>query len=66
MTFGVRLTVVESQGEADVICSMLRAEGIRCSERQAHSIEDKRDRREILAAESDLPRARELLASAEP
>jgi hypothetical protein len=44
---------------------MLRAEGIRCAERQADSIEDRESRREILVAESDLAWARELLASAE-
>lgn len=39
MTLGVGLTVVASQGEADVICSLLRAEGIKCAERMAESIE---------------------------
>ena len=65
MTFGVRLTVVASQGEADVICSLLRAEGIKCVERMADSIESSGGWREILVSESDLVLARELLASAE-
>jgi hypothetical protein len=42
MTLGVRLTLVASQGEADVICSMLRAEGIECAERMPDSIESER------------------------
>jgi type III secretory pathway lipoprotein EscJ len=63
MEMGVRLTVV-SQGEADVICSMLRAEGIKCADRMADSIETSGNWREVLVAESDLTYARELLASA--
>ena len=50
MTLGVRLTVVGSQGEADVICSLLRAEGIKCAERMADSIESSGGRREILVS----------------
>jgi hypothetical protein len=65
MEVGVRLTVVESQGEADVICSMLRAEGIKCAERLTESVESFSNRREILVAEADLALARELVASAE-
>jgi hypothetical protein len=65
MTVGVRLTVAASQGEADVICSMLRAEGIGCAERLAGSIDTFENWREILVAESDLAAAREVLASAE-
>jgi hypothetical protein len=64
MEIGVPLTVVASQGEADVICSMLRAEGIECSERLADSAESGFSR-EILVAPTDLAWARELLASAE-
>jgi type III secretory pathway lipoprotein EscJ len=65
MTLGVPLAVVASQGEADVICSLLRAEGIKCAERMADSIESSGGWREILVSESDLASARELLASAE-
>lgn len=64
MTLGVRLTVVAGQGEADVICSLLRAAGIGCAERMADSIESSGGWREILVSESDLAPARELLASA--
>jgi hypothetical protein len=35
MEFGVRLTVVWSQAEADVICALLRANGIKCDDRAA-------------------------------
>jgi type III secretory pathway lipoprotein EscJ len=62
----VRLTVVASQGEADVICSLLRAHGIRCAERLADSIESSGGWREILVSKADLASASELLASAEP
>lgn len=61
MTLGVHLTVVASQGEADVICSLLRSEGIKCAERMADSLETSGGWREILVSESDLASARELL-----
>jgi len=64
MEIGVTLTIVASQGEADVICSMLGAEGIECSERSADSAASG-VAREVLVAPSDLAWARELLASAE-
>lgn len=35
MEFGVRLTVVGSQMEAEMICSLLRSNGINCAERGA-------------------------------
>lgn len=64
----VRLTVVESQGESDVICSFLRTEGIRCNDRAAPSPPHNSEqgggfggRRAILLSEPDLDRARELL-----
>jgi hypothetical protein len=65
LTVGVRLTVVPSRGEADVICSMLRSEGIRCADADADSIESSGTWRAILVAQSDLARARELLGNAE-
>jgi hypothetical protein len=65
MSLGVRLTVVASQGEADVICSLLRAHGIRCAERMVDSIESSGGWREILVPEGDLALAREVVASAE-
>jgi type III secretory pathway lipoprotein EscJ len=60
LRLGVPLTVVASQGEADVICSLLRSEGIQCSDRMTDSI-DSGGWREILVPESDLAAARELL-----
>jgi hypothetical protein len=35
MEIGVPLTVVGTQGEADIICSLLRVNGIECGERAA-------------------------------
>jgi hypothetical protein len=66
MTAVVRLTVVATQGEADVICSFLRVNGIECAERAADTGERGGGfggRREILVTEGDLEGARELLAS---
>jgi hypothetical protein len=64
----VRLTVVVSQGEADIICALLRTERIGCSE---HATDMHPERgggsggwREILVEEADLTAGRELLASA--
>ena len=66
MEVGVHLTTVASQGEADVICSMLRAAGIECGDREATGSWTGSMAsgfwREILVAESDLEAARELLA----
>jgi hypothetical protein len=67
MEIGVRLTVVGSQTEADIICSLLRANGIRCGERAAdvatYGGGGFGGRREILVSEDQLDRARELVAS---
>jgi hypothetical protein len=65
MEMGVRLTTVASQGEADVICSLLRTHGIKCADRMADSIETSGNWREVLVAEDDLASARELLARGE-
>ncbi len=62
----VPLTVVASQGEADVICSFLRSEGIECSDR-ATDISGEGGWggwREIVVAQPDLDDARQLLATA--
>jgi Putative prokaryotic signal transducing protein len=60
---GVRLTVVGTQMEADMICSLLRVNGIKCGERAADvSAEGVGGWREVLVAEGDLEAARELLA----
>jgi Putative prokaryotic signal transducing protein len=60
-----RVTIVGSQGEADVICSLLRAHGIDCSERGADLSAERGGGflgwREILVGEEDLRVARELL-----
>jgi hypothetical protein len=67
MEIGVHLTTVSSQGEADVICGMLRAAGIRCGSREATGSWTGSMASglwtEILVAEKDLEAARELLAS---
>jgi len=64
----VRLTVVVSQGEADIICALLRTEGIRCSERATDMFADRGGGfggwREILVEEADVTAGLELLASA--
>jgi hypothetical protein len=62
---GVHLSVVANEGDADVICSMLRVEGIECSAHPADSIESSGGWVEIVVDASDLAAARELLASAE-
>jgi hypothetical protein len=63
-----RLTIVGSQGEADVICSLLRAHGIDCSERGADLSAEQGGGffgwREILVGEEDLQAARDLLEAA--
>lgn len=65
------LTVVESQGESDVICSLLRAEGIGCRESGKRVLGGDMGgspyggAREIFVSELDLNRARELLGLAE-
>jgi hypothetical protein len=63
---GVRLTVVGSQMEAEMICSLLRSNGIDCAERAADVSWGAGGGvggwREILVAPSDLLAARKLLA----
>ena len=65
MEVGVRLTVVGSQAEADIICSMLRVNSIRCGGRSADvSVEGGGGFggwREVLVAKDDLEPARELI-----
>jgi type III secretory pathway lipoprotein EscJ len=65
MEAGVLLTVVGSQGEADVICSLLRAHGIECGERATDRSAEQGGgwggQREILVAQTDLASAQELL-----
>ncbi len=62
----VRLTVVATQGEADLICSLLRTEGIACGDRAANGLGAEPGGgfggwREVLVEEDDLPAARELI-----
>jgi hypothetical protein len=65
----VRLTVVATQGEADVICSLLRTEGIACADRASDALGVEAGGgfggwREVLVEEADLERARALIANA--
>jgi hypothetical protein len=66
----VRLDVVPNQGEADVICSLLRVNGIVCGDRVMDASAGTFGGaggtggwREVLVSEPDLARARELLAT---
>lgn len=67
----VRLTVVASEGEAEVVCGMLRAAGIRSGYRATDTTGAVGAARmfggwrEIVVDEADLDRARELLAGAQ-
>jgi hypothetical protein len=61
---GVRLTVVPSLAEADVICGLLRVNGIPCNHREADNIEMLGGLwHEVLVPEDRLAEARELLES---
>lgn len=62
----VRLTVVRNEGEAEILCQMLRAEGIRCFHRVTDMTAEAAlmtfgGWREILVDKLDHARARELL-----
>ena len=65
----VALTVIASQGEADVICSVLRSAGIKCADRATNTFAERGGGfggwREILVEENALTSARELLAGSE-
>ena len=66
MEIGVPLTAVPNQGEADVICGMLRAAGIKCADRPAQTgglpgLMGSAGWREILVSDDDLEAARKLL-----
>ena len=66
---GVRLMVVADSMEADVICGLLRTEGIACDHRHTDMGAGAGDAigtagpREILVRSEDLARAQELVAS---
>ena len=64
----VRLTVVRTQGEADLICSLLRSDGLLCGDRAADGLGAEPGSGfggwvEVLVEEDDLERARALIAS---
>lgn len=68
----VRLTVVPDEGEAEILCRMLRAEGIRCAHSRTNTGSGGSDAsasfggwREVVVLEDDLERARALLPTAE-
>jgi Putative prokaryotic signal transducing protein len=60
---GVRLTVVPTQGEAEVICGLLRANGIPCAHREVELASQAFGGwwNEILVPENRLAEARELV-----
>ena len=63
----MRLTVVPDEGEAELLCRLLRSEGVPCGYRDADFAPGSDGGysfggwREILVHEDDLARARELL-----
>jgi hypothetical protein len=66
----VHLTAVSSQAEADMLCSLLRENGIRCGERPTdvaiQGMGGAGGWREILVSEDQLDAARELLPDTPP
>jgi putative signal transducing protein len=67
----VVLTVVSGEPEAEVLCGLLRSEGIECAYRDTEQIDTSLEdfiaagAREILVREADLEAAKELLAAPE-
>lgn len=67
----VVLTVVSGEPEAEVLCGLLRSEGIECAYRDTQQIDTSLEdfmaagAREILVRERDLEAAKELLAAPE-
>jgi hypothetical protein len=68
----VRLTIVPNELEADLVCSFLRGQGIRCGHRVTNmgaggwdGVPNAGGPREVLVDPADLDVAREALASAE-
>jgi hypothetical protein len=68
---GVVVTVVPTEGEAEIVCGLLQTNGIDCSYRDTEAIESSLEEftaagpREILVYESDLEAARELIGAPE-
>jgi hypothetical protein len=60
---GVRLTLVPTEGEAEVICGLLRASGIRCGHRAVERASQTFGGwwHEVLVPKDQLAEARELL-----
>jgi Putative prokaryotic signal transducing protein len=65
---GVVLTVVSGEGEAEIVCGLLRSAGIECAYRDTAAIDAPLEEftaagpREILVRDSDLEAAKALLA----
>jgi hypothetical protein len=66
--FGVRLTVVPTEGEAEVICGLLRAHGIHCGHREVELASQAFGGwwNEVLVPKDRLTEARELLELGDP
>ena len=66
----VHLTAVGSQAEADMLCSLLRENGIRCGDRPTdvaiQGMGGSGGWREVLVSEDQLEAARELLPATPP
>ena len=63
MEFGVRVTLVPTQGEAEVICGLLRANGIPCAHREVELASQTFGSwwHEVLVPKDRLAEARELV-----
>jgi len=68
----VRVTIVPNEVAADLVCSFLRAEGIKCAHRVTNVAAGSLDgvpgmggAREVVVADADVDAAREILAAAE-
>jgi hypothetical protein len=68
VTETVRLTVVPNEGEAEILCGLLRAESIVCTHRYTNVSSGSADAsttfggwREVLVLKQDLERAQELI-----
>lgn len=68
----VHLTVVPNESEAEILCALLRTEGIECDQRSTNLSVGMMDGmpgggpREVVVAEQSLARAQELLAAFPP
>jgi hypothetical protein len=67
----VVLTVVSTEPEAEVVCGLLRSNGIECGQRDTDAIESSVEDfiaagpQEILVREADLEAAKQLLAASQ-